>query len=187
VIIENYSFATPIICDQRLAFPFVTLEAKLDGSEKEGTLQNSHNAAIMLRNMRKICQKVGKDLECQFDGKIRVLTITICKNVIKLFGNWTCFAEDKDLLEYRFCLLHAWSLGPEDTCWIEARNGLEQAVRSMMTQTLIWLNALKPSGSETTTATTTTASRPSKRSYDLVLSNDTESVSTTSSKRLKSN
>jgi hypothetical protein len=41
-IIENYSFASPVSCDQRLAFPFVTLEAKLDGAEKEGVLQNSH-------------------------------------------------------------------------------------------------------------------------------------------------
>jgi hypothetical protein len=136
-------------------------------------------------------QKVGQDPQIQFDEKIRVLTIAMTKNVIKLFGNWTSFVEDRSLLEYRSCLLNAWSLGPKDTSWIEARNGLEQAVKSMMAQNLMWLNALKASNSETTTATTTAAASrplsPSKRSYShIVLSNDSESLPTTSSKRLKS-
>lgn len=133
--------SAPIICDHRLEYPCITVEVK----PNETPLwlnQNLHNAAVMLRILRSLRIKVYSNA-LGFDDKVRVITISVSRHFIEIFGHWTSVDDFGDVL-YHHSALASWSLGIGPDEWKRARWGLQCFIEWIMRENQEWIGtALK--------------------------------------------
>lgn len=68
-----------VVCRPGLVYPCFTLEAKGLNSDSKAALQNEHNAAVMLRNLRRLREVASRDTSWieEFDHRAVVLTATL--------------------------------------------------------------------------------------------------------------
>ncbi|RAH53998.1 hypothetical protein BO85DRAFT_503521 [Aspergillus piperis CBS 112811] len=120
---DSLRFAFPIVLDTHFAFPFFSIEMRSDA--EQGPSRNLHLAALMLRGLGYFHQKAyGKNDEAdKFDGKVRVLTATISRNDVNVFGHWTN-GDPGD---------------PKKEEFYAARHGLETLCKWMMKENRKWI------------------------------------------------
>jgi hypothetical protein len=83
---------SPIKSGKQLVYPVVTVEVKGGGNVASAQVQNRHNSAVMLRNLRTLREKAGssaQDLKTKFDGIARVITIAFTQSEIMICCCWT--------------------------------------------------------------------------------------------------
>lgn len=103
-IAELKPFSTPVICRSGLIFPSFTLENKGLESTHYSVLQNRLNAAHMLRNFYTLRSRAGDpSWESQFYGRITVITASLSKDKIGIYGHWV--GQDH---KYHSCALKTW-------------------------------------------------------------------------------
>jgi hypothetical protein len=163
----------PVACDVNLAFPFVTLEAKLELGMKQ--MQNAHNAAVMLRNLRMLSEKAGNNPCHDFDKKVRVLTIGVGTHVVQVFCHWTTFIEDIGVLQYCSSMLHSWYLTSESQ-WHETRAGLEKCVNWIAEENWSWMIRDLQTFYQSPVTDQTSSSSSKRPGSDIVRSDDPESL-----------
>ncbi|KAF2031777.1 hypothetical protein EK21DRAFT_110669 [Setomelanomma holmii] len=101
-------YFTPIICAPRLWCPFFTIETEIRQNGISPFIRNVHNAAVMMRNLRRIHQDAGDNIEDDFDGKAHVLTLIFARNHIELSCHWSRKKSDLKV-EYFVNRLMFWS------------------------------------------------------------------------------
>jgi hypothetical protein len=165
----------PVVCDANLTFPFVTLEAKLELGTKQMQMQNAHNAAVMLRNLRMLSEKAGNNPCHDFDKKVRVLTIGVGTHVVQVFCHWTTFLEDTGALQYCSSTLHSWQLS-SGSQWHEARAGLEKCVNWITEENWSWMIRDLQTFYQSPVTDQTSSSSSKRPGSDIVRSDDPESL-----------
>ncbi|KKK25606.1 hypothetical protein AOCH_003881 [Aspergillus ochraceoroseus] len=117
-------YVFPISGDFETALPFFSLEVKLDGTEQQARMQNLHAAALMLRNLRLFFQNAHGSTD-EFDTKVRVLTATMTRDQVDVYGHWTHCSSTDSAIWYEHFLMYSWSLlgGKEE--FYRVRKGLE--------------------------------------------------------------
>ncbi|KAL1964541.1 hypothetical protein VTN77DRAFT_6838 [Rasamsonia byssochlamydoides] len=139
---ELGKYSAPVICDSDLLFPFVTIGVKGDAGRKELALQNSHNGAVMLRNLRHLREKARSNaqetFDKTFDDNIRALTLGIHKFGVDVTCHWTSFKDGQ--VVYCSAILRTWNL-IKDNDWYDARAGIRLAITWMMEENQSWIKA----------------------------------------------
>lgn len=110
--IEVLESSNPVLCRPQLVYPCFTLEAKGLDSDINATLQNLHNGAVMLRNLRELRGKTTPDSNWSqgFDNRTCVLTANLTKEKAGILAHWTRTAED-GTVEYHSILAKEWKVG----------------------------------------------------------------------------
>ncbi|THC90404.1 hypothetical protein EYZ11_010145 [Aspergillus tanneri] len=116
-------YAFPIPGDFETALPFFALEAKSDSSE-QARIQNLHTAALMLRTLRLFFQKSHGSTH-EFDAKVRVLTATMTRNHVNVYGHWTQCDSTNSTFWYEHFLMSSWTLSGSKEDFYRVRKGLE--------------------------------------------------------------
>jgi hypothetical protein len=93
--------------EPKLWCPFFRVEIKGWQGDSYAQLQNVHNAAMMVRNLRQVREKAGIDVEKDFDKKAHVLTLVFTKSGIELACGWSRVAKN-GRLEYHYTILDEW-------------------------------------------------------------------------------
>jgi hypothetical protein len=104
---EMGGYFRPVSGEPKLWCPFFTVETKGWQSEAYATLQNVHNVAMMVLNLRKVRKKAGIDVQNDFHNKAHVLTLVFTKSGIELCCGWSSLAEN-GRLEYYYTTLDEW-------------------------------------------------------------------------------
>ncbi|EDU45454.1 hypothetical protein A1F94_003087 [Pyrenophora tritici-repentis] len=105
-------YCTPIKGDGLLAFPVATAEIKHITGDAYAERQNMHNAAIMLRNLRKLRQLAGmeeEELRTKFDGIAHVITISFTQTTSAIYCCWSAVAEDGQLQFFSKPIAFSWT------------------------------------------------------------------------------
>ncbi|CAE7177341.1 hypothetical protein CFE70_005667 [Pyrenophora teres f. teres 0-1] len=105
-------YCTPIKGDGSLAFPVATVEIKHLTGDAYAERQNMHNAAIMLRNLRKLRQLAGMDeeeLKTKFDGIAHVITVSFTQTTSAIYCCWSAVAEDGQLQFFSKPIAFSWT------------------------------------------------------------------------------
>ncbi|PYH29323.1 uncharacterized protein BO87DRAFT_319954, partial [Aspergillus neoniger CBS 115656] len=121
---DSLKFAFPIVVDGHFAFPFSSVEMRIDA--KQGPLWNLQLAALMLPGLRYFYQKAyGKnDGADKFDGKVRVLMATISRSDVNVFGHWTNSDLGDPNVTHEHFLIKKWHFEEMEELYV-ARHGLE--------------------------------------------------------------
>jgi hypothetical protein len=104
---EMGGYFQPAGGDTKLLCPFFAVETKGWQSESYATLQNVHNAAIMVRNLREVRARAGIDVQNNFDNKAHVLTLVFTKSGMELCCGWY-FVGASGCVEYHYTVLEEW-------------------------------------------------------------------------------
>ncbi len=101
------AFQCPVVSTNKLSWPLFTAEVKGDGgSLRVAKLQNLHNAAIMLSNLRELMKAAAK--EADFFNKIHLFSLQLTPESIQLSYYWATRSED-GLVSYYGNVLETWS------------------------------------------------------------------------------
>lgn len=135
---DSLRFAFPILLDPHFAFPFFSIEMRSDA--EQGPSRNLHLAALMLRGLGHFYQRAyGKNDEAdKFDGKVRVLTATISRNDVNVFGHWTNGDPGDPNVAYEHFLIRKWRFEEKEEFYA-ARHGLQTLCRWMMEENRKWI------------------------------------------------
>lgn len=138
ILPDSLKFAFPIAGDANFALPFFSIEMRID--TEQGPRRNLHMAALMLRALRNLYQKAcGKNDEAdKFDGKVRVLTATINRIEVNVFGHWTSSRPGDPNVTYEHFLIKRWRLQEMEELYA-ARHGLETLCKWMMNENRKWI------------------------------------------------
>jgi hypothetical protein len=89
---QGISLFLPLKGDKQLFFPVLTIEVKHLASDVFAKRQNQHNAAIRVRDLRKLRQQADmseEELKEKFDGIVHVVTINITQTNLTIGCGWT--------------------------------------------------------------------------------------------------
>ena len=107
-LLEQYIFPTV-----RLAWPYFSVEATgMSGSAHVAKLQNTHNGAVMLRNMYQLKMSLGRQHEIL--GKIQVMSMELTTERIALSGH-VMEQKDNGDFEYIMVPIHVHATQPQTT------------------------------------------------------------------------
>lgn len=97
----------PVVSTNKFSWPLFTAEVKGDGrSLRVAKLQNLHNAAIMLSNLRELMKAAAK--ESDFFNKVHVLSLQLTLESIQLSYYWATLSEHRQV-SYYGNVLETWS------------------------------------------------------------------------------
>lgn len=100
-------FQCPVVSTNKLSWPLFTAEVKGDGgSLRVAKLQNLHNAAIMLSNLRELMRAAAK--EADFFNKIHVCSLQLTPESIQLSYYWATRSETGQV-SYYGNVMETWS------------------------------------------------------------------------------
>lgn len=121
------AFQCPVASTNNISWPLFTAEVKGEGgSLRVAKLQNLHNAAIMLSNLRELTRAAMK--EAEFFDKIHVISLQLTMETIQLSYYWATRSEDGQV-SYYGNVLATWT--PNSHCdeeFIEACCGIHSAI-----------------------------------------------------------
>ena len=101
------AFQCPIPSTIGISWPLFTAEVKGDGgSLRVARLQNLHNAAIMLSNLRELMKAASR--EAEFFDKIHVISLQLTPEVVQLSYYWATKSDDGQVTYYGD-ILDTWS------------------------------------------------------------------------------
>lgn len=121
------TFQCPVVSTNKFSWPLFTAEGKGDGgSLRVAKLQNLHNAAIMLSNLRELMKAAAK--EADFFNKVHVLSLQLTSESIQLSYYWATRSEDGQVSFYGN-VLETWSPNNQrDGQYDKARRCIHNAI-----------------------------------------------------------
>ncbi|OJI88644.1 hypothetical protein ASPTUDRAFT_35624 [Aspergillus tubingensis CBS 134.48] len=111
---DSLKFAFPIFVDGHFAFPFFSVEMRIDA--EQGPLRNLHLAALMLRGLRYFYQEAY--------GKKRRSRQVRRRSDVNVFGHWTNSDPGDPNVTYEHFLIKKWHFEEMEELYV-ARHGLE--------------------------------------------------------------
>lgn len=123
----------PVVSTNKLSWPLFTAEVKGDGgSLRIAKLQNLHNAAIMLSNLRELMKAAAK--ESDFFNKTHVLSLQLTPESIQLSYYWATRSENGQV-SYYGNVLETWSPNNQrGGQYDEARRCIHNAIELVQTK-----------------------------------------------------
>jgi len=93
------AFQCPVASTNNISWPLFTVEVKGEGgSLRVAKLQNLHNAAIMLSNLRELMKAALK--EADFFNKIHPISLQVTTETVQLSYYWAARSEDGQVSYY---------------------------------------------------------------------------------------
>lgn len=127
------SFQSPVPSNNSLSWPLFTIEIKGEGGcLRHAQLQNLHNAAVMLSNLRELMKAALK--EADFFNKIHVLSVELTVETVQLSYYWAGHSKSGQVIYYGKTLEN-WSIrSNRDACFNEAYRCIDNAIEMVKLQ-----------------------------------------------------
>ena len=126
-------FQCPVASSDHISWPLFTAEVKGEGgSLRVAKLQNLHNAAIMLSNLRELMKAALK--EADFFNKIHVISLQLTIESVQLSYYWAT-RSDEGQVSYYGNVLATWTPSSHrDEDFIEACRCINNAIELVTTR-----------------------------------------------------
>lgn len=127
---------TPVICRPELVCPCFTLEAKGLESAHFSTLQNTHNAAHVVRNLESLRSTANSaDWGTNFYDHVVALSASITKDKVGIYGHWASKGNGETELYSR--AMKTWTSEYED--YHEIHNWISTAIFRLLEKNRPWI------------------------------------------------
>ena len=127
------SFQTPVSLNNDLSWPLFTIEIKGEGGcLRHAQLQNLHNAAVMLSNLRELMKAALK--EADFFDKIHVLSLELTVETVQLSYYWATRSKNGQVIYYGKALENWGIRSNRDAGFNEAYRCVHNAIELVRSQ-----------------------------------------------------
>lgn len=127
------SFQCPVSSNNDLSWPLFTVEIKGEGGcLRHAQLQNLHNAAIMLSNLRELMKAALK--EADFFNKIHVLSLELTVETVQLSYYWATRSKNGQIIYYGKALENWGIRSNRDAGFNEAYHCVHNAIELVRSQ-----------------------------------------------------